>query len=322
MSVFRIILLSILLVLQPVASEAWAPIGHMAVCYVAYSRLTPAIKARVAELLKLNPDYPVWNRQLPAGTSSEDHDRMIFMMAAAWADDIKGAANYTDDGPDAFTPDGASSSQNIGYSDLFRHQYWHFVDMPFSADHTTLPAIPTPNAETQILAFRAVLGSTAADGLKSYDLVWLLHLVGDIHQPLHATARVEPAEPQGDAGGNKVKLLGDALPNLHAYWDNLPGSDCKFCEKKFLCAQRAEVFGKNVKAASAKASHNLDTKVWVRESFLAAQKDVYSGPIGPGDGPYTIVPESVYDRAAYKVAQKRVALAGARLAEMLNRELK
>ena len=44
--------------------------------------------------------------------------------------------------------------------------------------------------KTQIVAFRKTLGdSGASDELKSYDLVWLLHLVGDVHQPLHATTR-------------------------------------------------------------------------------------------------------------------------------------
>ena len=322
MSTMRIFFLATVLIVCPSASEAWAPIGHMAVCYVAYSRLTPATKTRVAELLKRNPDYASWEKQIPPSTSAEDHDRIVFMIAATWADDIKGEPNYSDDGPDPNTPNGASSSQNIGYDDLYRHQYWHFVDIPFSSDSAQLPPIPAPNAQTQIVAFRAVLASAQPDALKSYDLVWLLHLVGDIHQPLHATARVAKAELKGDAGGNFVKLVGDALPNLHAYWDNLPGSDCKFCEKKVLCAQRAEVFGKNVKPAAGKAAHNLDTAAWVRESFLAAQKDVYRPPIGSGDGPFTIVPESLYDRGAYRVAQKRIALAGARLAEMLNRELK
>src|SRR6202042_1762839 len=93
---------------------------------------------------------------------------------------------YSDDGSNGGnTPGGDSSSLNVGYTDLLRHRYWHFVDTPFSQDGSTLPAIPAPNAQTQIAAFRAVLASAEPDELKSYDLVWLLHLVGDVHQPLH-----------------------------------------------------------------------------------------------------------------------------------------
>jgi hypothetical protein len=295
----------------------------MAVAYGAYQRLTPATKARVRDLLKLNPDYSSWERQIPAGTSASDHDMMIFMIAAIWADDIKGEPQYSDDGSDGGnTPDGPPSSQNTGYGDLLRHKYWHFVDIPFSSDHSALPSVPVPNAQTQIVAFRATLASTQPDELKSYDLVWLLHLVGDIHQPLHATARITQSDPKGDAGGNKVKLLGDAASNLHSYWDDLPGTECKFCSDKIPCVHRAIVFGKTLGPVTQVAGRNLDTETWAHESFEYARTAVYETPIGPADGPYTIVPWSTYERQAYRLAQKRVALAGARLARVLNAELK
>jgi hypothetical protein len=149
-----------------------------------------------------------------------------------------------------------------------------------------------------------------------------LHLVGDVHQPLHATTRATQGDPKGDAGGNNVKLLGDAAGNLHSYWDELPGSDCNFYSNKIRCADRAAVFGKQVKAPAAKAAHNTSAAAWVQESFALARSQVYHPPIASGDGPYTIVPRSAYEVSAYRLAQKRVALAGARLAEVLNHELK
>ena len=54
---------------------AWGAIGHMTVAYVAYQQLSPAAKARVRDLLKLNPDFANWEKQIPAGTSPDDHDR-------------------------------------------------------------------------------------------------------------------------------------------------------------------------------------------------------------------------------------------------------
>jgi hypothetical protein len=277
----------------------------------------------VRDLLKLNPDYASWEKQIPAGTSHGDHDMMIFMIAATWADDIKGEPQYSDDGSDGGnTPDGPPSSQNTGYSDLLRHKYWHFVDIPFSPDQATLPAVIGPNAQTQIVAFRAVLGSTQPDELKSYDLVWLLHLIGDIHQPLHATTRVTQSDAKGDAGGNKVKLEGDAASNLHSYWDDLPGTECKFCSDRIPCVHRAMVFGKTLRPALPRAVNNLDTAAWAHESFEYARADVYRAPIGPAEGPYTIVPWSLYESKAYRLAQRRIALAGARLARVLNEELK
>jgi hypothetical protein len=322
MLLFRACLCAVILALLPTSLFAWGPIGHMTVAYVAYQNLTPAAKARVRDLLKLNPDYASWDKQIPAGTSAADHDRMIFMMASVWPDDIKGEQQYSDDGTSGGNvPEGPTSSQNIGYSDLLRHRYWHFVDTPFSPDQTVLPPIPAPNARTQIVAFRAVLASSQPDELKSYDLVWLLHLVGDIHQPLHAVTRITQAHPKGDAGGNSVKLFGDAATNLHSYWDDLPGSDCKFCNDKLQCANRAMVLGKTIELAG-KLSHNLDAAVWIRESVEEARTKAYSDPIGSADQPYTIVPDSEYETQAHKLAKRRIATAGARLADVLNAELK
>jgi len=323
MTILRACVFAVLFALLPKSLFAWGGIGHMTVAYVAYEKLTPAAKMRVRDLLKLNPDYANWEKQIPAGTAADDHDRMIFLMASVWPDDIKGEPQYSDDGTEGGnTPGSAASSQNIGYSDLLRHKYWHFVDMPFSPDQTALPEIPAPNAQTQIVAFRAVLASAQSDDLKSYDLVWLLHLVGDIHQPLHAVTRITKTAPKGDAGGNRVKLFGNAASNLHSYWDDLPGFECKFCSDKVQCANRAMVLGKSLPPASLKDARNTDTAAWVHESFELARTKIYRDPIGAGEELSTIVPGSAYDTEAYKLALKRVALAGARLAEVLNGELK
>jgi S1/P1 Nuclease len=293
----------------------WGPIGHMAVAYVAYQRLTPVTRSRVRALLKLNPDYQKWLSQIPAGTAQRYRSMMVFMIAATWPDQIKGETGYTDDGPDPHgnRPDGASSSLNIGYSDHLHHKYWHFVDTPFSQDGSSLPAIPTPNAETQIATFRAVLGTNAAGDVKSYDLVWLLHLVGDVHQPLHASTRVSSTDPDGDSGGNKVALC--AAPcrkELHGFWDGLPGAGKD--------PNTAVSYARKLSAADATLGSDPDAATWIKESFDDAQSAVYVAPIGAGDGPFTTTP--AYRAAARKLAKERVALAGARLANLLNTELK
>ena len=312
-----------LITLLPLPLFAWGSIGHMTVAYVAYQRLSPAAKTRVRDLLKLNPDYDKWEKEVPQGTSAQDHDQIIFMIASVWADDIKGESQYSDDGSNGGnTPNGANSSQNLGYSDLLRHKYWHFIDTPFSPDGSALPEIPAPNAQTQIVAFRAVLGSSQSDELKSYDLVWLLHLIGDIHQPLHAVTRITQPHPKGDAGGNFVKLFGDASSNLHSYWDDLPGADCKFCNDKMHCVNRAIVLGRSLASANSKEARNTDAAAWVRESSDYARTVVYRDPIGVQDQPFTIVPDSAYERQANRLARRRIALAGARLAQVLNAELK
>ena len=57
---------------------------------------------------------------------------------------------------------------------------------------------------------------------KSYALRLLIHYVGDIHQPLHATSRLDDKYPKGDAGGNFFKLPSEkSVTNLHAAWDSM-----------------------------------------------------------------------------------------------------
>jgi hypothetical protein len=293
----------------------WGSIGHMAVAYIAYQRLTPVTKSRVRALLKQNPDYNKWVAKIPAGTAQKYRYMMIFMIASTWPDQIKSESGYTDDGPDprGNRPDGASSSLNIGYSDHLHHKYWHFVDRPFSQDGTALPAIPSPNAETQIATFRAVLGTNPTGDVKSYDLVWLLHLVGDVHQPLHSSTRISATDPDGDNGGNNVKLCASPCRSeLHGFWDALPGTGSD--------PNKAVSYAKELPAADTTLGSHPDAADWIKESFDDAQAVVYVAPIGAGDGPFTTT--AAYRAAARKLAKERIALAGVRLANLLNGELK
>jgi hypothetical protein len=292
----------------------WDNLGHMTVAATAYRRLTPAKRDRVDALLKLNPDRPNWLKLIPPGTPPEDQRMMVFMIAATWPDRIKSDSHYSDDGTEnGNRPDGVSSRLNIGYPDLLRHKYWHFVDEPFTQDGTKLAPVPTPNALTQIAAFRAVLASNKSDALKSYDLSWLLHLVGDVHQPLHGTARFGKTQRDGDAGGNLVQVCAPACGvRLHAFWDDILGTSDSPTD--------ALAVADALPPAPAQLADLMDTAKWIDESFQSARQSVYVTPIGLGKGPFNITP--AYRGAALALARKRVALAGARLANILNNELK
>lgn len=295
---------------------AWNDRGHMSAAYVAYKQLTPTTRDRVNALLKLNPKYSEWastvDSQAP-GASADDRNLMIFMIAATWADQIKRDSTYTMDGSDnGNRPDGSPDpTKNSGYDDLLMHKYWHFIDTPFTTDGTALPAIPTPNAQDRIALFRSVLSSASPDALKSYDMVWLLHLVGDVHQPLHATTRVSSADPMGDAGGNLVKLNCSKC-ELHAFWDDLLGT-----QNNVLTVSKV---ARKLPKADPVLAAKSDEKDWIAESFQEAQQVVYSPPVVAGDGPFTLT--SQYKKNAGKLAKQRIALAGARLANLLNSELK
>ncbi len=267
------------------------------------------------DLLKLNPYYHKWLGAVPEGAPEEERDRLIFEQAATWPDVIKGDESYISDGSNGgHRADAADAGQNIGYADHTLHKYWHFTDTPFSTDGTPLPAIEKYNAQTQIRTFRKAIASDCSDDVKSYDLTWLMHLVGDVHQPLHCSMRVSHDDRQGDAGGNKVKLFNErgGPDNLHSFWDGLPGTD--------RTPEHVEAAAWKLHKSSRKMTARMDEKGWIDESFRYAQKNVYTGPIKNGDGPFRIT--SAYKRRADAVSRERVELAGERLANLLNSELK
>jgi S1/P1 Nuclease len=321
------LVLAALTLLHTAEARAWDGFGHMQIAEIAWTSLDAATRARVGQLLKLNPQYAHWIAGVPAG--EEDH--IAFVIAATWADYIKGDSSYMDDGPQGGNrpPPGPEAGQNIGYSDHLRHRYWHFIDGPFSQDGTTLELTPVPNAQTLIELLRDTLSTSATDDIKSYDLIWLLHIVGDIHQPLHATSRFTTSDPHGDQGGNDVKIdCGGCAPTkLHWFWDNAGGegaiNNCAAIDKP-------ECNPENVQAAIT-AAHALppadpslasisDETVWINESFQLAQTQVYQPPIGDGSGPFTLTTD--YKQAAAGIANTRFALAGARLGNLIKAWLK
>jgi len=301
----------------------WNNRGHMAVAFVAYQKLTPRARRRADVLVRLNPNFGAWQSEIPRNASVAERRMMLFMIAATWPDQIKGDDGvHHDDGPDGGNrpPTDGTAARNVGYTDTARHKYWHFIDRPFSQDGTRLLRPASPNAETQIRAFRTVLNSNRSDALKSYDLVWLLHVVGDVHQPLHAAARFSRGNRDGDDGGNEVNVCesGSACSRterLHAFWDGLFGGGTR------LDPGPAADVGRGLAEADASAAADLVVDHWLTESFELARDTVYMDPpIGAGAGPFTLTRD--YERSARELAEQRVALAGARLANILNNELR
>jgi hypothetical protein len=282
---------------------AWNDFGHMTAAALAFEQLTPAARSGTAQLLRLNPSYPEW----VAGVSPAERDEVAFVRAATWADWIKHAPGYIDDGQQ---PVAADAARNIGYADHLQHRYWHYIDVPFTPDHTPTRPAAHPNAQTQISAFQRTLSSLhASPALKSYDLVWLLHLVADVHQPLHVTARFTHELPQGDAGGNRIALCAPPCRReLHAFWDGALGHSSN--------PRRARVLARELPPPPAALAAIADPARWVEETHALALSAVYVDPIGNGAGPYALT--RAYTVQARALARERIALAGARLANLLN----
>jgi hypothetical protein len=294
---------------------AWNNFGHMEAAAVAWSQLTPAAKTEASRLLKINPQYGTWT----SGVAADQRDVTAFVKAATWPDEIKSLSAYHNDGDrnGDVAPKTPEASQNVGYSDHYRHKYWHFIDEPFSTDGTPLQQPVAPNAQTEIAIFRKTLGDTSAsDDKRSYDLAWLLHLVGDVHQPLHATSRFTHAEPNGDAGGNDVKVHCTACGSakeLHAVWDNLLGNTDAPPQDAIAAAAK-------LPPADASQASQMDEGTWINESFTIAKASVYSSPVKDDDGPVTLT--AAYESKAHQIADQRIALAGSRLAKLLNEAFK
>ena len=304
----KLILLTFLLVISlTTRASAWNDFGHMIVAAIAYDHLTPTVRTHVDALLRLNPSYQEWVTRI----DKQDKRKVAFMKAATWPDMIKIDYRYTNDGD---RPKGPEAGRNIGYADKLIHRYWHYIDIPFSPDGTALTDPDIPNAQTQIVAFRETLkDSGASDELKSYDLIWLLHLVGDVHQPLHVTTRFSQKQPKGDRGGNDVRVCTarGCGGKLHWFWDEMLGTseDYKAAMDK----------AKALEPAETKLGAISDEAIWIEESLLAAKQTAYATPIGTDEGPYNL--NDTYKAAAQEVAERRIALAGIRLAHLLNEAL-
>ena len=291
-------------------SLAWNDMGHMTVAAIAWNAMTPKARMRASDLLKLNPDY----QSFIAGTNAEQRDQVAFVRAATWPDHIRG--KYDDD---TYNPPDAIAKQNIGYADRWVHPIWHFKNNPFSTDGTPLAPPREVNAQSRIELFTATLADPAtSDDVKSYDLVWLLHLVGDVHQPLHAVARFSGETSHGDGGGNSViacetpaACKGKKPDTLHHFWDGTIGNS----RSPLAAIKKADAMA----LAPAVAANISEPSVWLTESLTLAQSRVYQPPIGGGKGPYTIT--TTYKRSAGGPAEQRVALAGVRLARLFNAQL-
>jgi hypothetical protein len=194
-----------------------------------------------------------------------------------------------------------------------------------SSQQTT--AEPT-NAVEALKFERNILNDKDADPAeRAKALCWVLHLVGDLHQPLHCVSLYDADFPDGDRGGNEIKLAGakgsgSRGANLHGLWDGILGQkgDVVFA------AVAAEQFAKDpaISAAVAERSKDLDLVHWVAEGRDLAVKVAYRGVELNNDGELlqnvdrvNITLDRDYLRRARDVAREQVLLAGARLAPIL-----
>ena len=330
-----------LTIAAPRPAAAWYAAGHAVIAMMAYRQMKPATRTMVDDLLKQHPDYKNWLAELPAGMADDKRGEYIFAIASTWPDRIKDAKDET---VSVKFYNLANRRQPVSkpyptapalYPDLDQHQGWHYDDVPINADGKD--RLPPTDASiiTAIPACRKGIAATVSSAsYRAYYVAWLAHLVGDIHQPLHATGRFSAAHPDGDQGGNLVRLqvAGAAeKKNLHSYWDSLLG-DGPDPTKYNTLANGWDALNATIDTITAESprllagyspqtQNNLDENRWLNESFTVAQETVYdfgtNGPDAPegGDLPQ---PDALYHANAVRIAHQRAALAAHRLALALD----
>jgi len=148
---------------------------------------------------------------------------------------------------------------------------------------------------------------------ESFALRLLIHYIGDIHQPLHATARINPSYPKGDMGGNLFKLPEDrGVTNLHSLWDSILYEFVGTPNMPFSYDDWMEL-GKNITKMENAYSFNsnewdrFNATAWADESFEMSISNVYAGI------KENLAPSEDYISSANYQLKRNIVLGGLRL---------
>lgn len=207
---------------------------------------------------------------------------------------------------------------------------WHYEDHHFRLDGKPVTNKAEPeNAVWAINKFSKVLADKKRpDAERAEALRYLIHFVGDIHQPLHATALDTDDLPKGDRGGNEYFIdtprafahLYRAPRNLHSLWDMgcgafMPDPNVKSPEGQAHIQDLATFLTKKFPRKSMKGVKDRNPEHWALGSFAICKAFVYSTPAHAA-------PSSEYLEKGRNTSNMQATLAGYRLADLLNRSLK
>jgi nuclease S1 len=250
----------------PAPALGWGERGHQIVGAVAETRLGPAAREMVGELIGV----------LSLATPD----------VATWADDHRDRKTRT----------------------------WHYVNI-LSPTGRYDPARDCPRRDCIVARIdwaAAELARAEAPAARMAALRWLVHLVADVHQPLHAS-HVQ------DRGGNEVRVrIGTRRQptDLHRVWDS---DVVSAIERGRDGVEAGRVVARRIApAAAATWAANLEPASWAEESSREV-REIYArlGELPPSRGILQL-PKG-YPAAGREVAERRLAQAGVRLAALLDR---
>ncbi len=276
----NILIVCFLGMMWTVNAWAWDASGHMLVAQIAYNNLTPQTRHKIRGLLIYK---------------NHRNEHIAFLNASVWPDRIKG-------------------------DDVTAFNNWHFIDLPYDIDATPAPALQIQNVAWAIKQSEQVLTSEHA---RHYEqrlfLRFLIHFVGDIHQPLHCINLVSKDYPQGDQGGNLFPIKVQDYPNLHVLWDGgvgywqsyfiKPYHSLNYKQVASLAKSLTKAFPKSKFRAQIYDTNPMD---WAKESYRLAKQYAYHIQSGQA-------PSKQYIKQGQEIATQQVVLAGYRLAYILNK---
>jgi hypothetical protein len=177
---------------------------------------------------------------------------------------------------------------------------WHYVTVPTGRIYAAIGAPPEGDAVTGLARFAATVRDPKAKlADKQLALRFIIHIVGDLHQPLHAGNG-------NDRGGNDVRVtFMGRQTNLHSVWDSGLVDD-----EQLSYSEMAEWLGSRITPADAKSWAVADPKVWIAES--AALRERIYPPEGKTDLSYGYVFQH------QREVEDRLTQGGVRLAAYLN----
>jgi hypothetical protein len=280
----------------PTAVYAWGDEGHEVVALIADHYLEPAVRTKIKSILAGDTTHL---------TSSTKMD-----LEATWADKFR------------------DSDRNTTKEHYNQTHNWHYVDLElpgppdlksacFGQPPLTgaLASVGPPDdcIVDKIDEFTAELKDPAtSDQERLYALQFILHFVGDIHQPLHAS---DDHDQGGNAETVKAPSMSTKSGNLHAFWDTqfvtLQGTSKTAISKK-LIAQITSAERTKWSAGSAAD--------WAKESFASAKVNAY-GPLPEPISPHHYTLPKSYVTNAKGVVATQLSKAGVRLAFVLNNAL-
>jgi len=292
---------------------AWKETGHQEVVAIAWANLDPATRTSVQNLLASQQIVPK-----TIGLTGE----AAWIASVTWPDELrqgKGVPML----PAPTTEEEWLARSRSGEST----PVWHYVNRDVDKPYDGQPTIGLLEDALPI-QIRHLGDKTLSMEDRAMALVWVSHLVGDSHQPMHTAARADAKTPGTlDNGGNKVIVQDPEIPvspppakplTLHRWWDQLPGN----------ATPNTTEFNSNVARLTTQSMAVTNEQLaqgpsqWIRESFNIAKEKAYPGlvPVQGQPGVFSIT--QAYRSQSREIADDRVALAGRRLADIVTQALK